>query len=899
MARVIPMPKPTGKPPGVHPVGNPIIPPITIAPLTVPTRQALNATATTAEQKQATVAALDALLPIPYGRRRLGALLANVVFYQGQWAFWLLWGLGPVSAIESITMNDQPLPTSNNVPLYGIANYLGTTTQGIDPTLAYAFAIANQNTSAPPYTETLPGICYSVIRLAPSLIVNQPVFNAVIAGRVLYDPRLDSTNGGSGAHRLADSTTWEWSQNPALQLADFLRSPTYGDGKTPDWPSVITTANACDVMVGEGAKAEKRRVSDFVVDAEQTTALWLEAFRAAAGCWLVPQGDTVKLIPDVSASASATYDSADGTVLGVSDEGIQGSTQLPTIMEISYTDTSVLPWRDAFSLPAKRPGVDAGTVDWRKSTVPMPWITRGTQANREAIERINKLWLRSMTMTVEVMDEGLKQEPGDVVALTYPPSSYSALQLRVTSSRPTADGWALSCTKEDPGAYSDSVVPAPQAGGIGDASPDSPPQLDPITVTEDVYQVQTGLWGSRLRISWTAPDYPYIGGYLVTVKLGDVIKDGPIFIVAGTSYLTKDLTENLTYTVSVSLVSTIGAVGPAAIATITNNGKQAKPSDVPSITGFEVGGEVRLTWVPATDLDLTAHELRYGSTGSSWASATLLDRVATPAVRYSTKIVPAGTWRFFIKGLDSVRSDRYPFGQESDNAAYVDIDVTSDASAYVAGECDFVDYTLAHMSGPTTGPWVTDFGTDWATLFPNAMSTYTDPLASYFVGVLPSRLQTDEHDFGALISGDWAATISYENVVGTADLFLDVSEDANTWTALSGGGGKATARYARLRVVCDGGEAVIVRSLGHVHITAVTRRETGTITTSATLAATVTLSRNYAAAVLVTLTPMMPAQSASVDNIQITGETDSFDVYAFNSSGAQVAASVMWVFEGI
>ena len=45
---------------------------------------------------------------------------------------------------------------------------------------------------------------------------------AVIKGRKIYDPRLDSTNGGSGAHRYTDATTWEWSDNPALCVADYL-----------------------------------------------------------------------------------------------------------------------------------------------------------------------------------------------------------------------------------------------------------------------------------------------------------------------------------------------------------------------------------------------------------------------------------------------------------------------------------------------------------------------------------------------------------------------------------------------------------------------------------------------------------------------------------------------------
>lgn len=47
---------------------------------------------------------------------------------------------------------------------------------------------------------------------------------AVQRGSRVYDPRLDSTvTGGSGAHRIDDPTTWEWSENSALIVYDYAR----------------------------------------------------------------------------------------------------------------------------------------------------------------------------------------------------------------------------------------------------------------------------------------------------------------------------------------------------------------------------------------------------------------------------------------------------------------------------------------------------------------------------------------------------------------------------------------------------------------------------------------------------------------------------------------------------
>ncbi|MGK3946306.1 hypothetical protein ABK046_49130, partial [Streptomyces caeruleatus] len=43
-----------------------------------------------------------------------------------------------------------------------------------------------------------------------------------VDGAPLYDPRKDSTVGGSGSHRINDIATWEYTNgvgtNPALQI---------------------------------------------------------------------------------------------------------------------------------------------------------------------------------------------------------------------------------------------------------------------------------------------------------------------------------------------------------------------------------------------------------------------------------------------------------------------------------------------------------------------------------------------------------------------------------------------------------------------------------------------------------------------------------------------------------
>jgi hypothetical protein len=83
------------------------------------------------------------------------------------------------------------------------------------------------------------GIAYTVFRLDRSenaFPTGAPQsFFQLVKGRKLYDPRLDSTNGGSGTHRTNDSETWEWSRNWALAVRDYISGGAIVyDGSTAD-----------------------------------------------------------------------------------------------------------------------------------------------------------------------------------------------------------------------------------------------------------------------------------------------------------------------------------------------------------------------------------------------------------------------------------------------------------------------------------------------------------------------------------------------------------------------------------------------------------------------------------------------------------------------------------------
>lgn len=127
------------------------------------------------------------------------------------------------------------------------------------------------------------GIAYVYVRMkydAELYKGRQPSFLFVVKGAKLYDWRLDSTAGGSGAHRWGQPATYEWSDNPVVAWYNYRRG-LFTNGEriagmaTPadaiPLADATASANACDEAVTlKGGGTEKRyRLSAVVVTAQR------------------------------------------------------------------------------------------------------------------------------------------------------------------------------------------------------------------------------------------------------------------------------------------------------------------------------------------------------------------------------------------------------------------------------------------------------------------------------------------------------------------------------------------------------------------------------------------------------------------------------------------------------
>lgn len=159
---------------------------------------------------------------------------------------------------------------------------LGTSAQTVHAELDAAFSVWTTS-------HKLKGIAYAVIRLERDEdLFAQGAPNSFffkVKGKRVYDPRLDSTNGGSGAHRLTDATTWAWSDCSALCAADYMTGGSlWFDTATPDnrlgvrvptsridWPDLADSANECDELVSiPGSTTQKRYTCNGILSTSYT-----------------------------------------------------------------------------------------------------------------------------------------------------------------------------------------------------------------------------------------------------------------------------------------------------------------------------------------------------------------------------------------------------------------------------------------------------------------------------------------------------------------------------------------------------------------------------------------------------------------------------------------------------
>lgn len=449
-----------------------------------------------------------------------------------------------------------------------------------------------------------------------------PRFLFGVRGRRLYDWRLDSTNGGSGAHRWADEKTWQFSRNPIVQLYNFQRGLHLGGelvvgmGTPPmDLRLDLYTAgaNACDepVSTAEGSDADRYVCCTVVSASEEYGSVVERILDSCAGSLYDRVGANG---PIVGVSQSVVYPTiTDGDlVVGypVKFAAKQGRAGLVNGVFGSYLSPA-----DQFeqvAYPAQTDGAaESADTEIRRVQADYPQVPVHSQAQRLARLRL-KLSRLQATATITLGHRAIVLEPGDWVrwnSARYGDRTYIILNLTQNTDQTVT----LSLREVASSAYSwstDDEQPAPDAGeendGGGLASGVTGFSLLAITMTGDA-----GAVTPAVRVFWSPIADPTVTAVLIEYRIvgsTDVVEARATAVNAGEVLLTAGLVSDTVY----EMRATIETV-PARATTWTSwvevtTGTQLVPSTPApdSITPEQFTEATRALVLTATQAALTS-----------------------------------------------------------------------------------------------------------------------------------------------------------------------------------------------------------------------------------------------------------------------------------------------------
>lgn len=661
------------------------------------------------------------------------------------------------------------------------------------------------------------------------------------------------------------------------------------DGMTPlDYHAVLiyqdaTTGNIgldFDAIVVEAVSAdpnEPRRLVDIALQDVQTVEVWTETLRTCAGCWLVTDQDgKVVQLPDRPMQSFYFFNNANSLHQSSS---VRSRRNAPTVMRGSYLDQTKVP---PVSQPVvvMVPGVESGTVEYRESQVTIAGITRFSQAYREMVERLNKLWLADTRHTILVRDEAAAMSPGEVTDYTNTQLGIAFNPFRIVrAGHGSLPGdYIVEIEKYDPAMYSDVVQTTPTFNDVGLPSPLTPPTIAGLTMAEELYQIQAyGGYASRARATWTATQWPFFQDYFA-----ELYDDSAVPQLVDTKvlqepvYASPSLEENRTYTLKLYIRSRFARSAAPGEAQVLIQGKFLPPGNVPTFSAYEAGGNVVMEWGEAIDIDIKGYEIRYRPVASgSWRSgdASVVFVNSTKWIDQGT--IPPGTWTLMIKAIDSVDN-------ESPTETEVDVVVTSDASSFLVGDQPFESLTLTSMSDEynrvlnlhrfvTNRGELIAFGQSnptnsaqgWDTLINDPLLTPADTGTAEYL--------SDSIDLGLLLAATFTMSYTLVTLSGTVAVALELSTDNTNWTAYPTGSANASARYARARFTGSSTSVFYLDGDPRLRVNAIAREETFNVRTLSSGGKLVQLANAYSVIKDVQITPVAGTDvRAVVDRLLVT-----------------------------
>ena len=338
---------------------------------------------------------------------------------------------------------------------------------------------------------------------------------AVVKGKKVYDPRLDSTQtaiSGSGSHRLNDPTTWAWSDNPALCVADYLHDSRLGMGAEGisytdiDFDMVAAAADICDATVSTPGGSEKRFTCNGALSTEETYADNIKQLLSSMGGSLTWSGGKFRI--RALAYEAPTFSFTGDDIIG--DVEIQPETNRSQRFnlirgtfidpESDYVATEFIPVENT-SYKNTRDGGQS-----LNKQIKLPFTNSEYMAQRIAFKQLN-VANQQMRLIVPMNFKAMKVAAGDRIQLSIDELSFSNKIFVVENwNFEPEGGYTLTLQEDSSSAYADPASPSEYSTRT---------LAGTVSFADQAVSAPSGLSATSEEVanllSWTAP--PRASGY--------------------------------------------------------------------------------------------------------------------------------------------------------------------------------------------------------------------------------------------------------------------------------------------------------------------------------------------------------------------------------------------------
>jgi hypothetical protein len=632
---------------------------------------------------------------------------------------------------------------------------------------------------------------------------NQDAFNSLpeirvtLKGNKLYDPRLDSTKGGSGSHRENTASTWEYSNNSSLVLLDYLRNARYGKGLPTsafetNYESFKTSADKAEIQVTPyvGGSAINLFETNAVVPTEDKVIDNVrELLNPMRAIFNYTQGKYFLIVEDADTSVFSL--NTDNIIGGIKIYGEKKNTKYNRIIGTFVnpdkewqSDTISFPPYDDSALPsadqhATLLAEDNGTL--LEGNFDFKFITSPYQAE-ELCEIILKRSRNALSIELMATSQALNLTIGDIVDITYPTGGFSAKPFRVYGlSINTNNTVGLKLIEHQDNFYT--WGSKAQAPTISDTVLPNPFNVSPpssVTLDDQLIAYNDGTVIVALDIAIGASPDSFVDYYQVEYKKSSETDYQIHGQGTGLNQRVLNVIDQETYNVRVKAVNSLGVSSTYVTATRTIIGAIAPPQDVEDFACNIVNQDAHLSWSPVSDLDLAYYQIRYSTltSGADWQnSVSLVQKIARPATSVT---VPARNGTYLIKAVDKL-------GNFSSNATLVVTNVIG------IGNFNFVETITENpnFTGTTFQAIVVDntLKLDSSELFDSATGDFDDTDRLFDSGVASYDLYSygtyefaDTVDLGQIYTSRVTASITQtsDNLDDTFDSRTGFFDDAQS-----------------------------------------------------------------------------------------------------------------------